>query len=223
MRQKLRLGDSYALSATNHTRNNDKRKPGDNHLSSHIYPMGIHQLSNVNAVHLSWTTTVYLLHNYWINTVESLLDTCGGYVEREYVCTHAKVPARSGLGLALGMMLLQVLCLEARGQRPEDSAVVTMGESIYTLSTVISETVTDAMNLNRILKFVPDANLDRFPVRKYHVETGADFRGLSIGDTIPDAVWNLPLWVVNHPDGKDTIKLDDYRNEKLLVLDFWAK
>src|SRR5690606_19545605 len=44
-----------------------------------------------------------------------------------------------------------------------------------------------------------------------------------IGDTIPDAVWNLPLWVVNHPDGKDTIKLDDYRNEKLLVLDFWAK
>ncbi|MDM8174105.1 TlpA disulfide reductase family protein [Olivibacter sp. 47] len=44
---------------------------------------------------------------------------------------------------------------------------------------------------------------------------------LQIGDTIPDALWNLPLQVVNHPQGKETIKLADY-SDKLIILDFWA-
>lgn len=44
---------------------------------------------------------------------------------------------------------------------------------------------------------------------------------LSIGDTIPDELWNLPLQVVNHPDGKKTITLADYK-DKLIILDFWA-
>lgn len=44
---------------------------------------------------------------------------------------------------------------------------------------------------------------------------------LNIGDTIPEAVWNMPLQVVNHPKGKKTITLNDYRG-KLLILDFWA-
>jgi len=46
-------------------------------------------------------------------------------------------------------------------------------------------------------------------------------RPLQIGDTIPDAAWHLPLQVVNHPDGRDTITLNDYRG-KLIILDFWA-
>src|SRR5690606_29860958 len=198
MRQKLRLGDSYALSATNHTRNNDKRKPGDNHLSSHIYPMGIHQLSNVNAVHLSWTTTVYLLHNYWINTVESLLDTCGGYVERACVCTHAMAPARRGLGLALGLVVLLVQMtwfLEARGQMEDDSGAAIIEHHEYRLPTVTTEKLNDSVEMARIPRFVPDADLNRFPVVRYKVEVGDAFHGISIGDTIPDAVWNLPLWV----------------------------
>lgn len=45
---------------------------------------------------------------------------------------------------------------------------------------------------------------------------------LQIVDTIPDELWHLPLQVVNHPDGKDTITLNDYRDEKLIILDFWA-
>jgi len=47
-------------------------------------------------------------------------------------------------------------------------------------------------------------------------------RPLQIGDSIPEALWHLPLQVVNHPEGKDTITLNDYRNKKLIVLDFWA-
>jgi len=44
---------------------------------------------------------------------------------------------------------------------------------------------------------------------------------LNIGDTIPEYLWHLPLQVVNHPDGKETITLGDYRR-KLIILDFWA-
>ncbi|WP_185212272.1 TlpA family protein disulfide reductase [Sphingobacterium mizutaii] len=44
---------------------------------------------------------------------------------------------------------------------------------------------------------------------------------LNIGDPIPDALWNTPLQVVNHPDGKETITLNDYKG-KLIILDFWA-
>lgn len=47
-------------------------------------------------------------------------------------------------------------------------------------------------------------------------------RSLQIGDTIPDELWHLPLQVVNHPEGKDTITLNDYRDKKLIILDFWA-
>ncbi|MBD1426075.1 TlpA family protein disulfide reductase [Sphingobacterium arenae] len=52
-------------------------------------------------------------------------------------------------------------------------------------------------------------------------EGQSEIKPLQIGDTIPEELWNLPLQVVNHPDGKDTITLNDYRNKKLIILDFW--
>src|SRR5690606_30809751 len=50
----------------------------------------------------------------------------------------------------------------------------------------------------------------------------ADIKPLQIGDTIPDYLWQLPLQVINHPEGKDTITLNDYRG-KLILLDFWGR
>jgi thiol-disulfide isomerase/thioredoxin len=44
---------------------------------------------------------------------------------------------------------------------------------------------------------------------------------LKIGDTIPEAVWNTPMEVLNHPEGKSSIRLSDYKG-KLIILDFWA-
>ncbi|WGQ12805.1 TlpA family protein disulfide reductase [Sphingobacterium faecium] len=44
---------------------------------------------------------------------------------------------------------------------------------------------------------------------------------LNIGDQIPDELWNTPLQVVNHPQGKKTITLGEYK-DKLIILDFWA-
>ena len=53
-------------------------------------------------------------------------------------------------------------------------------------------------------------------------EGQTEIRPLQIGDTIPEELWNLPLQVINHPEGKDTITLNDYRDKKLIILDFWA-
>ncbi|WP_454880714.1 TlpA family protein disulfide reductase [Sphingobacterium detergens] len=57
-------------------------------------------------------------------------------------------------------------------------------------------------------------------------DSGADglkaITALKIGDTIPEALWNAPLQVVKHPSGKEQIILNDYRNKKLIILDFWA-
>src|SRR5699024_6595633 len=61
------------------------------------------------------------------------------------------------------------------------------------------------------------------PERQEAVAGGKEeIKPLEIGDTIPEALWNLPLQVVNHPEGKDTITLNDYRDKKLIILDFWA-
>lgn len=49
-----------------------------------------------------------------------------------------------------------------------------------------------------------------------------EIKPLQIGDTVPEAIWHLPLQVVNHPDGRDTITLNDYRDRKLIILDFWS-
>src|SRR5690606_38825903 len=49
----------------------------------------------------------------------------------------------------------------------------------------------------------------------------ADIKPLQIGDTIPEWLWHVPLQVVNYPEGKDTITINDYRG-KLIILDFWA-
>jgi thiol-disulfide isomerase/thioredoxin len=56
-------------------------------------------------------------------------------------------------------------------------------------------------------------------------ESGADgllIKYLKIGDTIPQALWDLKLDVVGHPTGVQTISLRDYNTKKLIILDFWA-
>lgn len=45
--------------------------------------------------------------------------------------------------------------------------------------------------------------------------------GLQIGNAIPDELWDMPLQVVNHPQGKETITLAEYK-DKLIILDFWG-
>ena len=47
-------------------------------------------------------------------------------------------------------------------------------------------------------------------------------KSLKIGDTIPNALWNLPLQMVKAgQEGSTTVTLNDYKG-KLIILDFWA-
>src|SRR5690625_1831729 len=60
------------------------------------------------------------------------------------------------------------------------------------------------------------------PERQEAVAGGKEeIKPLQIGDTIPEELWNMPLQVVNHPEGKETITLNEYK-DKLIILDFWA-
>ncbi|PLK44967.1 TlpA disulfide reductase family protein [Emticicia sp. TH156] len=46
-------------------------------------------------------------------------------------------------------------------------------------------------------------------------------QSLKVGEKIPPELWHLPLKVANHPEGKQTLTLHEYK-EKLIILDFWA-
>lgn len=62
-------------------------------------------------------------------------------------------------------------------------------------------------------------------VQSQSVETptaSLDTTPLKIGDRIPEQLWNMPLQVVNHPDDKETITLNGYRNKRLIILDLWS-
>lgn len=45
---------------------------------------------------------------------------------------------------------------------------------------------------------------------------------LQVGDEIPEEVWELPLQMINHPEEKQVITLNEYRDKKVIILDFWA-
>lgn len=57
--------------------------------------------------------------------------------------------------------------------------------------------------------------------REVGTANNQNITALNIGDPVPDALWNTPLQVVNHPQGKQTITLADYKG-KLIILDFWS-
>ncbi len=57
-------------------------------------------------------------------------------------------------------------------------------------------------------------------------DSGADglseIKALAIGDTIPESLWNLEMPVFNDSKGRSTISLSDYKDNKLIIVDFWA-
>ena len=58
--------------------------------------------------------------------------------------------------------------------------------------------------------------------RKDSGADGLSIKYLKIGDTIPQALWDLKLDVVGHPKEGQVTTLRDYNTKKLIILDFWA-
>jgi thiol-disulfide isomerase/thioredoxin len=46
-------------------------------------------------------------------------------------------------------------------------------------------------------------------------------QSLKVGDSLPPELWSMPLDVINHPEGKETLTFNEYK-DKLIILDFWA-
>lgn len=68
-----------------------------------------------------------------------------------------------------------------------------------------------------------DGGFERGSSIFYLVRSVGEVPPLVIGDSVPDSFWDLPLPVVNHPLGRNTITLREYRgNRPILILDFWA-
>lgn len=88
--------------------------------------------------------------------------------------------------------------------------------------TVHIKHVTETRVIQGALQDNLPTDLDRFPLISYSTEMDWA-KGLKLGDRIPDSLWDLPLWVVNNSAGKDTVYLRNYKHNKLIVLDFWAK
>ncbi|MGE8302676.1 MAG: TlpA family protein disulfide reductase, partial [Sphingobacterium paramultivorum] len=56
-------------------------------------------------------------------------------------------------------------------------------------------------------------------------ESGADgllIKPLKVGDSIPESLWDLPVDIVNCPSKSDPFKLSQFRDKKLIIIDFWA-
>ncbi|HMI01413.1 MAG TPA: hypothetical protein VK541_02975, partial [Pedobacter sp.] len=53
-------------------------------------------------------------------------------------------------------------------------------------------------------------------------ENKTNYAPLKLGDKIPEAIWNRPIQVINHPTGKQVITLGDYKSKELIIIDFWA-
>jgi len=198
-------------------------------------------------------------------TLEQQSNNSRRNIEESCVCTHAKAPARSGLGLALGLaaFFFFVFNCHALAQYRPTSSKQSMEETKYQqtiMGTVVSASTDMPIEGARIRLVGTDTVVftDRegvfmlvterkegaveamfsgyLPLAKPFDSTGINaavsvFRlptdvsaveKIILGDTIPSRVWDLPLHVVNHPEGRNTVTLREYRDKKLIVLDFWA-
>lgn len=71
------------------------------------------------------------------------------------------------------------------------------------------------------LKFHPTADLENFPLKIYKVDT-TKIGYINTGETIPDKIMDMPLWITDRDHIRITTTLRELaKGKKFLVLDFW--
>ena len=68
----------------------------------------------------------------------------------------------------------------------------------------------------------PYVDFNRFPFYIYNVDT-TKIGYILKGEAIPDRILDLPLRMLNMPDGRTTTTLRELSNKEFLVLDLWAE
>lgn len=64
-------------------------------------------------------------------------------------------------------------------------------------------------------------DIDRFPMFRYQINEGV-IPKLKIGDSIPETLWNMPMAALHRTDTVYTVRLSNYKDRDLIILDNWA-
>ncbi|SFT15836.1 redoxin family protein [Sphingobacterium wenxiniae] len=145
--------------------------------------------------------TKEVLQRYWRSTKE-LLNVCTFPVHQKYVKSRGAVQPTRGYTESTVRSLRLIayrLMLKIKSLQPIAYGLLLIFVSMFSLSDAWAQSAESRA-----------------------AEGQTDIKPLQIGDTIPEELWHMPMQVVNHPEGKDTITLNDYRDKKLIILDFWA-
>lgn len=67
----------------------------------------------------------------------------------------------------------------------------------------------------------PDYDSVRFPVLEYEIDR-LNLGYMNVGESIPDEILDMPLWIVNDSLGRDITTLRELSTTEYLVLDTWA-
>ncbi len=73
----------------------------------------------------------------------------------------------------------------------------------------------------QILRNAPQADLKKYPIEYFEID-GDTVECLKVGMQLPDYILDMPLWVVNAPDGlTDVLTLREMAKHEFVLLEFW--
>lgn len=135
------------------------------------------------------------------------------------------------------IFFVSLLCLEARSQSPENMGTA-QGRGLTTSNSIDStshKSYKDSLDLlhavtpvpksqynKSALMEYPELDLEKYPLIQYRVDT-TKVGYVRKGECIADAILDMPLRIVNHPEGKEYTTLRELSRTEYLVLDFWTR
>lgn len=135
------------------------------------------------------------------------------------------------------IFFVSVLCLNARSQSHASRETASgQAEAIPdTTGSISHKSYKDSLDLLHAITSVPksqynksalmeypELDLKKYPLIQYKVDTTKVGYVLK-GEQLADAILDMPLRIVNHPEGKEYTTLRELSHTEYLVLDFWTR